>query len=142
MQGSIYTSFSEMVIEKWGMTVWNELLEKAPPCSQGMYTNGMQYDDSEIMASLGQLTADIAHKINNSFVYYYNNLSCLADYLTNFFSLDHMLPNSNAPLESASAVLKQDNRKITVQSNKNEGTCFIIKLPIEKKLFLALTKSD
>lgn len=132
MQGSIYTSFSEMVIEKWGMTVWNELLEKVPPCSQGIYTNGMQYNDSEIIASLGQLTVGIAYKINKPFGYSYNNLSCLADYLTDFFSLDRIIQNSNAPLESAYAVLKQDNRKITVQSNENEGTCFIIKLPIEE----------
>jgi len=97
MQGSIHTAFSEMVNEKKGLAVWNELLEKAPSCSQGIYTNGMQYDDSEIMASLGQITAGIAHKINNPFGYSYSNLSRLADYLTNFFSFDRIMQNSNGP---------------------------------------------
>jgi hypothetical protein len=41
MQGSIFTSFSEMVIEKMGMAVWNDLLAKVRPTSEGIYTNGM-----------------------------------------------------------------------------------------------------
>lgn len=57
MQGSIFTSFSEMVIEKMGMSVWNQLLEKVNPSSEGVYTNGMQYDDSEILAYVSELSA-------------------------------------------------------------------------------------
>ena len=57
MQGSIFTSFSEMVIEKMGMSVWNELLEKVKPSSEGVYTNGMQYDDSEILAYVSELSS-------------------------------------------------------------------------------------
>ncbi len=56
MQGSIYTSFSEMVIEKMGMSVWNELLAVVNPRSEGVYTNGMQYDDAEIMAFVSALS--------------------------------------------------------------------------------------
>jgi predicted hydrocarbon binding protein len=57
MQGSIFTSFSEMVIEKMGMSVWNGLLEKVKPSSEGVYTNGIQYDDSEIMAYVSELSS-------------------------------------------------------------------------------------
>jgi predicted hydrocarbon binding protein len=56
MQGSIFTAFSEMVIEKMGMAVWNDLLTKVNPSSEGIYTNGMQYDDSEIMALVAALS--------------------------------------------------------------------------------------
>ena len=56
MQGSIFTSFSEMVIEKMGMSVWNDLLDKVNPSSEGVYTNGMQYDDSEILAYVSELS--------------------------------------------------------------------------------------
>lgn len=56
MQGSIYTTFSDMVIEKMGMQVWNELLEKVAPPSDGVYTKGMQYEDSEIMGLVGGLS--------------------------------------------------------------------------------------
>ncbi|MFT5760341.1 MAG: putative hydrocarbon binding protein [Alteromonadaceae bacterium] len=56
MQGSIFTAFSEMVIEKMGMAAWNDLLAKVRPASEGIYTNGMQYDDSEIMALVAELS--------------------------------------------------------------------------------------
>lgn len=57
MQGSIFTVFSEMVIEKLGMETWNELLNTVKPESEGIYTNGMQYDDSEMMALVAALSA-------------------------------------------------------------------------------------
>jgi predicted hydrocarbon binding protein len=49
MQGSIYTAFSDMIIEKMGMEQWNELLEQTSPQSQGIYTSGEQYADSELI---------------------------------------------------------------------------------------------
>ena len=56
MQGSIYTTFSEMIIEKMGMSVWNDLLEKVTLESGGVYTNGMQYNDAEIMSLVTALS--------------------------------------------------------------------------------------
>jgi predicted hydrocarbon binding protein len=56
MQGYIYTIFSEMVIEKLGMSAWNELLDKVKPNSEGIYTNSMQYEDSEIMSFVAELS--------------------------------------------------------------------------------------
>ena len=49
MQGSIYTAFSDMIIEKMGMAQWNELLEKTDPASKGIYTSAEQYQDSELV---------------------------------------------------------------------------------------------
>jgi predicted hydrocarbon binding protein len=49
MQGSIYTAFSDMIIEKMGMEQWNELLDKTAPESKGFYTSGEQYADSELI---------------------------------------------------------------------------------------------
>ncbi len=49
MQGSIYTAFSDMIIEKMGMQQWNELLEQSSPKSEGIYTSGEQYEDSELI---------------------------------------------------------------------------------------------
>jgi predicted hydrocarbon binding protein len=81
MQGSIYTSFSEMIIEKMGMSVWNDLLAKVSPASEGVYTNGMQYDDSEIMSlvsALSEMTKiDVATLVRTFgeylFIHLYNN---------------------------------------------------------------------
>ncbi|MDP2561649.1 heme NO-binding domain-containing protein [Psychrobium sp. 1_MG-2023] len=49
MQGSIYTAFSDMVIEQMGMESWNELIDETKPPSQGIYTAGEQYQDSELI---------------------------------------------------------------------------------------------
>jgi hypothetical protein len=49
MQGSIFTAFSDMIVDKLGMEQWNELLEKTAPESQGFYTNGEQYADTELI---------------------------------------------------------------------------------------------
>jgi predicted hydrocarbon binding protein len=56
MQGSIFTAFSDMIIEKMGIQAWNNLLEQVKPSSEGIYTNGMQYDDEELMALVAALS--------------------------------------------------------------------------------------
>ena len=50
MKGQIFTLLSEMVIEGYGMEVWNQILEKASPESKGSYTSGGQYPSTELMA--------------------------------------------------------------------------------------------
>lgn len=49
MQGSIFTAFSDMIIEKMGMEQWNELITETKPESEGIYTKGAQYEDSELI---------------------------------------------------------------------------------------------
>ncbi|TWX67176.1 guanylate cyclase [Colwellia demingiae] len=49
MQGSIYTAFSDMIVEQMGMEQWNELIEQTNPPSHGIYTSGEQYQDSELI---------------------------------------------------------------------------------------------
>lgn len=56
MQGTIFTSFSDMVIEKMGMACWNDLLEKTCPESQGIYTEGAQYADAELIKMVEELS--------------------------------------------------------------------------------------
>lgn len=38
-----------MIIEKMGMAQWNGLLDKTKPASNGIYTSGEQYQDSELV---------------------------------------------------------------------------------------------
>ena len=56
MQGTIFTSFSDMVIEKMGMECWNNLLNKTSPESNGVYTAGAQYADTELIAMVKELS--------------------------------------------------------------------------------------
>lgn len=78
MQGSIYTTFADMVIEKMGMTVWNELLAIVAPQSQGVYTKGMYYDDAEIMALVTALSEktniDVPTLVKSFGEYLFSNL--------------------------------------------------------------------
>jgi hypothetical protein len=50
MQGTIFTVLSEMVIEKLGMTLWDEILLEVKPSSGGSYTAGEQYPDEELIS--------------------------------------------------------------------------------------------
>lgn len=63
MQGSIFTIFSDMVIEKMGIETWNELLVTVNPSSEGIYTKGMQYDDAEMMSLVSALSEKIGSDI-------------------------------------------------------------------------------
>lgn len=73
MQGTIFTAFSDMIIDKMGMEQWNELLEKTEPASQGIYTNGEQYEDSELVnmvVALSEKTGIEAEKLIQAFGQY------------------------------------------------------------------------
>ncbi len=65
MQGSIYTAFSDMIIEKMGMEQWNELLEKTAPESKGYYTSGDQYADSELINMVVLLSEKTGVSVEN-----------------------------------------------------------------------------
>lgn len=78
MQGSIYTAFSDMIIEKMGMEQWNELLDKTAPASGGIYTSGEQYADSELVnmvVALSEKTNIAVEKLIEAFgIYLFDKL--------------------------------------------------------------------
>ena len=73
MQGAIFTEFSDMIIEKMGMEQWNELIDKTSPTSNGIYTSGAQYEDSELInmvVALSEKTGIPAEKLVEAFGQY------------------------------------------------------------------------
>lgn len=73
MQGTIFTAFSDMIIEKMGMEQWNELIDKTSPTSNGIYTSGAQYEDSELInmvVVLSEKTGIAAEKLVEAFGQY------------------------------------------------------------------------
>jgi hypothetical protein len=88
MQGTIFTSFSEMVIEKMGMECWNDLLDKTKPDSNGVYTAGAQYNDNELIAMVKLLSEKSGIAINDL-------LNAFGEYM-----FDTLYENSPADLSS------------------------------------------
>jgi len=70
-------------------------------------TTQAQLIQSEKMSSLGQLTAGIAHEINNPIAYSYSNLVCLSENISEIFKLDKIIQGHNVEKGNANAVLEQ-----------------------------------
>ena len=118
MQGTIFTAFSEMIIDKMGMAEWNELLEKTEPESKGMYTSGAQYADSELVnmvVALSEKTGIEVEKLIQAFGQYLfstlwetcpadvSNIKTLREFLLSIHSVIHaevqrLHPNAYLPM--------------------------------------------
>ena len=59
MKGIIFNVLEDMIVEKCGMAVWNELLEKHAPQNR-VYISGKSYEDSELFA----IVSDVAVMLN------------------------------------------------------------------------------
>ena len=56
MLGMVFTCFSDLVIEKFGLEQWAELLDEVELKSGGVYTSGARYDDEELLALVAKLS--------------------------------------------------------------------------------------
>ena len=59
------------------------------------------------MASLGQLTAGVAHEINNPISYSYSNLNCLSENIEDIFKLDQLMQSYDENTSNASDIIIQ-----------------------------------
>jgi hypothetical protein len=50
MKGIMFNVFSKLVEEKFGLAVWNEILDRVDPKSGGAYTSADTYSDEEMVA--------------------------------------------------------------------------------------------
>lgn len=55
MLGSVFVGFSQWVEERFGLEVWDQAVGQSNLASEGAYTSGGRYNDSEIVALLEQL---------------------------------------------------------------------------------------
>lgn len=56
MKGIVFTNFNEMIEEKFGLEVWDRLVDSTCPESEGVYTTGDMYADDELFAYVGELS--------------------------------------------------------------------------------------
>lgn len=56
MKGIVFTLLNELIEEKFGPETWERALEMAKPASEGIYTAGDTYPESELIALVGALS--------------------------------------------------------------------------------------
>ncbi len=57
MKGIVYNIFSDLVTEKFGMDVWDQLIDRTNPESDAIYTSAAVYPDGELIAYVTELSA-------------------------------------------------------------------------------------
>ncbi len=56
MRGIIFTQFSKLVDNTFGIETWENVLDNAQPLSGGIYTAGKTYDDNELYSLISNLS--------------------------------------------------------------------------------------
>ena len=90
---------AETLLEDKTRELYDNVLDLEGTVSQLKSTQS-QLVQSEKMASLGQLTAGVAHEINNPISYSYSNLNCLSENITKIFQLDKLVQTYEKGTES------------------------------------------
>jgi hypothetical protein len=57
MKGIVFTVLNDMVIEKFGFDVWEQLITKVQPASGGSYTAADTYPFKELQSLVGELSS-------------------------------------------------------------------------------------
>ena len=65
MKGIVYTLFNQLVEEKFGIEVWDEILDEVQPESEGIYTTTETYDNTELFALVGALSEKTNIPVND-----------------------------------------------------------------------------
>lgn len=56
MKGMVFTLLSEMVEERFGYEMWDDLIETTAPASDGIYVSSELYPDEELMAYVAAMS--------------------------------------------------------------------------------------
>lgn len=57
MKGIVFNIFADLVTDKFGMDVWDQLIEETSPASGAIYTSAEVYPDGELVAYVTALSA-------------------------------------------------------------------------------------
>jgi hypothetical protein len=70
MKGIVYTLFNDLVEERFGLDVWDQLLARCAPDSGGVYTAAASYHDRELfdmVAALSEISGAPANDLVRTF---------------------------------------------------------------------------
>lgn len=87
MKGVIFSIFNEMIEEKFGLAMWDRMIEETKPLSKGVYTSGQTYNETELFSYVGllsKITGKSADELVRSFGHF--TASKLAKIYPEFFT--------------------------------------------------------
>ncbi|ABD83059.1 heme NO-binding domain-containing protein [Saccharophagus degradans] len=95
MKGAVLIALNDMVEEVFSMAVWDQVLAKVKPDSEGIYISAESYDDAEVVGlvvALSELTGVPVNELVRSFgTYLFHQLNSkfpiFCDLHTNIFDL-------------------------------------------------------
>jgi hypothetical protein len=126
MQGIIFNALEEFVLETANMEVWNSILASSNLKSGGIYTSGVNYEDSEIVS----LATSLCEKLGIPLV---DGLKLFGKYLFGFLLNRGPIelasyPNTQALLENLETVVHKDVKRI----HPDAYTPFFVYTPINE----------
>ena len=65
MKGIVFIFLNRLVEEKYGLALWDTILETVQPKSNGIYTSGKTYPDNEIVDLVSKLSELSRHSIHD-----------------------------------------------------------------------------
>ena len=99
MKGIVFTEFLELVEEKFGLEVVDEIIEKSQLKSQGIYTAIGTYEFSEMLQLLNHLSDNTGISIDNLLLVYGEHLFSVLDK-----SYPSLMASYNDPIEMLSSI--------------------------------------
>lgn len=108
---------AEKLLDDKTRELYDNVIDLEGTVTKLKYTQS-QLIQSEKMASLGQLTAGVAHEINNPISYSYSNLNCLSENIDNIFKLDQLMQSYNENTDNASDfIIKYKTLRQTIDAD-------------------------
>ena len=109
MKGIVFNMFNEMIEEKFGFEMWDQLLESTKPDSEGIYTSTETYPDGELMGYVGALSEVTSLPVADLVGVFGEH--CMTQFATlypNFFAAK----NAKEMLQSVDGVIHVEVRKL------------------------------
>lgn len=127
MQGIIFNALEEFVLENADMATWNAVIDKSQVASKGVYTSGVNYDDSEIVSLATQLCSELSIPLEDG-------LKLFGEFLFSFLMNNGPIElgqydNAQTLLENLDGVVHRDVKRL----HPDAYTPFFSYEPVDKE---------
>lgn len=124
MRGIVFTKLSDLIVDNFGMGAWQRIIDQSSLPSEGVYTAGKFYDDSEIETLL--IAIEKNHGLNRK-----DSLNLFGEYLLKFFSdnFGSFFERADGLLDflmSVETVIHQEVRKMYDEARLPSFDCNVV----------------